>query len=349
MEEMQHTDQAPQFSEWLVTEVKDRPHIFDIEDYRRLIGDVAADRILSKAEPLQDLHVVNVNSTYYGGGVAELLSSMSLLMNTLGLKVGWRVIQGSPDFFGITKKMHNALQGGEINLSDLKKEIYEGVVYENAIRNHLTHDVVIVHDPQPLPMIEHYKKTVPWIWRCHIDLSNPHRELWMYLRRFIEKYDAVVVSREEYKHVLNTPQLVFEPAIDPFSIKNKQMSDEEIEERLDHYNIPTDLPLVVQVSRFDPWKDPKGVIDAFELASKEVDARLVLLGNVATDDPEGLDVYESIADRANDRVMLLSVEDTALARVARLMPPHGRHTYTRIYAVHHPPVVAHHTMGGCCW
>ena len=288
------------------------PRVVDIEDYSPLIGEEALERILKKAKPLQDLHVVNVNSTYYGGGVAELLGSMTILMNSVGIKTGWRVIQGSPDFFSITKKMHNALQGGEINLTDRKKQIYEEVVYENAIRTHLEHDLVIIHDPQPLPMIDHYRKRGPWIWRGHVDLSAPNRELWNYFSPLVEKYDAAIFSIEEYAQKLNTPQLFFMPAIDPFSIKNHPMSEAEIDERLEHYNIPTDLPLVVQVSRFDIWKDPQGVVEAFRIARKEVDCTLVLLGNVATDDPEGPEIYESLLESQEERLIILSVQDTAL-------------------------------------
>jgi trehalose synthase len=284
-----------------------------VEDYEPFIGPKTIDRIRKKAKTLQYLHVANVNATYYGGGVAELLTSLTLLMNSVGIKTGWRVIQGAPDFFTITKKMHNALQGGEINLSDRKMEIYEEVIYENAIRNHLeNHNMVIIHDPQPLPMINHYKKNGPWIWRCHVDLSNLNRELWDYLLPFIEKYDAVILSIKDYKQKLKTPQLFFMPAIDPFSILNREMSESETKERLDHYEIPTDLPLVVQISRFDRWKDPEGVIEAFKIARKEVDATLVLLGNVATDDPEGTEVYESLLDCREERIIILSYQDTAL-------------------------------------
>ena len=288
------------------------PRLVKLEDYVQYVGGETVDRILQKARQLQDLHVVNVNSTYYGGGVAELLGSMTILMNSIGIKTGWRVIQGSPDFFSITKKMHNALQGGEINLTDRKKEIFEEVVYENVIRTHLEHDLVIIHDPQPLPMINHYRKRGPWLWRCHVDLSRPNRELWDYLVPFVEQYDAVVFSIREYAQKLKTPQLFFMPAIDPFSIKNHPMSEAEIEERLQHYHIPTDLPLVVQVSRFDRWKDPQGVVEAFRLARKEVDCTLVLLGNVATDDPEGPEVYESLLESQEERIIILSVQDTAL-------------------------------------
>ena len=283
-----------------------------VEDYEPFIGPGAVDRILRKGEALEDFHVVHVNSTYYGGGVAELLGSLSLLMNRMGIKAGWRIIQGSPDFFSITKKMHNALQGSEINLSETKKRIYEHVVYENALRNHFDQDMVVIHDPQPLPMILHYRKKCPWVWTCHVDLSAPNETLWAYLSPFVEQYDAVILSLREYARSLGVPQLFLMPAIDPFSLKNREMTEEEIDERLSHYGIPTDLPLVVQVSRFDIWKDPAGVIEAFKIARKEVDATLVLLGNVATDDPEGEEIYRSLIDQRDERILIMSREDSGL-------------------------------------
>lgn len=288
------------------------PHLAMVEDYQPFIGAENVERILEKARRVADMRVVNVNSTYYGGGVAELLSSLTLLMNSVGIDTGWRVLQGRADFFSITKKIHNALQGAAINLSDLKMTIYEEVVLENAMRNHLDHDMVIVHDPQPLPLIRHYRRKGPWIWRCHVDLSAPNPDMWSYLLPFIEEYDAVVLSLPEYAQNLSTPQLFFMPAIDPFSITNKELSEDEIDDRLDHYGVPTDLPIVVQVSRFDPWKDPQGVIEAFRLARKEADCTLVLLGNVATDDPEGQEVFESILDCREERIVILSCQDSAL-------------------------------------
>lgn len=270
-------------------------------------------RIRDKADKLKGLRVANFNSTYYGGGVAEIISSLTLLMNSLGLRTEWRVIQGTPDFFSITKKMHNALQGGEIDLSEIKKEIFEQVIYENSLRNFLDHDFIIVHDPQPLPLIEHYEKKCPWLWRCHLDLSQPDTETWRYLRHWIDSYDGVIVSCPEYKQQMKPPQRVIMPAIDPFTIKNRQLRDRELNGRLDHYKIPVDLPLVVQISRFDPWKDPKGVVEAFKLARKQIDARLVLLGNFATDDPEGEEIFNSLCACRDERVLILtSGNDTAL-------------------------------------
>jgi len=288
------------------------PRLTALEDYEPLVGAETVERLLQKAARLYDLHVVHISSTYYGGGVAELLSSLTLLMNSAGIKTGWRVIQGRPDFFSITKKMHNALQGAGINLTDLKLAIYEEVAFENAVRIHLDHDVVVVHDPQPLPLIGQFRKKAPWIWRCHVDLTTPNPDLWAYLLGFIEQYDAVVLSLPEYAQRLNTPQRFIMPAINPFSTTNKELSDREIDDRLNHYNIPMDLPLVVQISRFDRWKDPQGVIEAFRLARKQIDCTLVLAGNVATDDPEGQEVFASLCSCAEERIRILSVQDSAL-------------------------------------
>jgi trehalose synthase len=287
-------------------------HLPSVEDYLPLIGPEAVERILGKAQALRDLHVVNVNSTHHGGGVAQILTSLTLMMNAAGIKTGWRVIEGRPDFFSTTKKMHNALQGADIDLTELKKAIYEEVVFENAARMHLDHDIVVVHDPQPLPLICHYRKSCPWVWRCHLDLTAPNPEVWDYLTPFIERYDAVVLSLPEYAQKLTRPQRFLMPAINPFSTVNQEMTEAEISERLEHYGIPTDLPLVVQVSRFDKWKDPQGVIDAFRLAQKEVDATLVLIGNVATDDPEGQEVFTSLCACADERILIVSAQDSAL-------------------------------------
>lgn len=289
------------------------PKLTRMTDYEPLIGAEAVARIQAKARCLQGFHVANINSTYYGGGVAELLNSLTLLMNGLGIRAGWRTLNGRPDFFTITKKMHNALQGGAFHPTDRKFEIYEQVLYENSVRMHLNHDCVVVHDPQPLALIQYYAKRCPWIWRCHIDLSRPNPDLWNYLVPYVEKYDAAIFSSRDYARNLSIPQHFFMPAIDPFTAKNRPFSEQEVRERLEHYNIPTDLPLVAQVSRFDHWKDPQGVVRAFKIARKEVEATLVLLGNYATDDPEGQEVFESLLDSQEERILVLSCgDDTAL-------------------------------------
>jgi len=291
-----------------------KPKIFEVSDYVRFIGTETVDRICKKAELLKDEHIVHVNSTYYGGGVAEILLSMTLLMNRLGIKTGWRTIHGRPEFFNVTKKMHNALQGGEMDVNDHVKETYEEVVYENSLRTHLdSHDLVVIHDPQPLPLVKCYKHTSPWIWRCHIDLSRPHPKLWQYLRNYVNDYHAVILSIPEYKQKINPPQHFIMPAIAPFSHKNCDLSEDVMNACLKQYNIPTDLPIVTQISRFDRWKDPEGVIKAFKIARKKVDCTLVLLGNAATDDPEGEAVFESLLDAREDRILIMAYgDDTTL-------------------------------------
>jgi trehalose synthase len=283
-----------------------------IEQYEPLIGAEAVERIMLKAKRLNDLRVVNISSTFYGGGVAEILSSLTLAQRAIGIRADWRLIQGSPDFFSVTKKLHNALQGADIDLTDLKRHHYEQVVFQNALRMDLDADVVVIHDPQPLPLVTHFRRTCPWVWRCHVDLSQPDASVWNYLTGFIEQYDAVIMSLPDYEKGLRTLQLFFMPAIDPFSIKNRPLDDGEIDERLAHYGIPCDLPIVAQISRFDRWKDPEGVIQAFKQARKTVDATLVLLGNVATDDPEGQQVFESLLGSKEERILILTCEDSAL-------------------------------------
>lgn len=288
-----------------------------VQDYERFIGAEAVDRILAKAQKLSDKHIVNISSTYYGGGVASKLSSLTLLMNEAGLKTGWRIIQGNPDFFHVTKSMHNALQGATVHLDDKQKRLFEQVNYENSMRKHLHHDIIIIHDPQPLSLIQHYPHNVPWIWRCHIDLTSPNPQVWQYLRKFIERFDAVVVSIPQYAQSIRPTQFFHMPATDPFSLINKDLSSGEIDEALEEYDIPTDLPIITQVSRFDKWKDPQGVIDAWKMVRKEVDCTLVLLGSAATDDPEGEAVYQSLMDQQEERLLIINREDSMLVNAVQ--------------------------------
>lgn len=284
-----------------------------IEDYAPFIGVEAVERIQKKAASLKCGRVLHINSTFYGGGVAQLLSSLMVLLSSLGIRADWRTIHGSPDFFSVTKKIHNALQGGDINLTDRKLRVYRDTLYENTLMMHPDNeDIIVVHDPQPLLLIEFYKKRCPWVWRCHIDLSRPHPLLWRIISSAVERYDAAIFHIPEYAQEIRTPQLFFMPAIDPFSTTNKPLTDDEAQERLEHYRIPTDLPIVAQISRFDRWKDPIGVIEAFKMARKEVNATLVLLGNIAADDPEGPEVYQNLLSHKEERILILSVQDAAL-------------------------------------
>jgi len=281
-------------------------------EYEQFVGAETIERILGKAHRLAGRDVVHISSTYYGGGVAAMLHPLTLLMNDVGLNTEWRIIQGDPDFFAFTKAVHNAIQGAQIELTEHAMWVYEQVNRENAIRNHLHHDFVILHDPQPLPLINCYPRRVPWIWRCHIDLTSPNDALWQYLRNFIDRYDAVVVSIPEYAQRIRPPQFCIMPAIDPLSMTNVPLGPEHIDQILAKSGIPADKPLVVQVSRFDRWKDPQGVIDAFRIVRREVECTLVLLGAPATDDPEGEINYQSLLSQQDERLRIINRQDSLL-------------------------------------
>ena len=233
--------------------------LHSIEEYRPLVGSNTVDRILKKARAIRDVSIVNVSSTQYGGGVAEILSPLTLLMNTMGLETGWRVIEGRPEFFAFTKELHNGLQGGAVEITPAKRRAYEQIVFENSLRLHLEHDMVIVHDPQPLPLVEHCERVGRWFWCCHVDLSRPHDAAWNYLAPFVERYDRVVLSLAEYARALRVPQHFIMPAINPFSTINKELTEQEIDAVLAKYGVPSDLPLVVQVRVSTDGKIPRAL------------------------------------------------------------------------------------------
>ncbi len=274
-----------------------------LEDYRGTVGDDVIAGIHAKARHLLGRRVLHVNSTYQGGGVAEMLASLVPIMNDTGVDADWRILLGNTDFFQVTKKFHNAMQGGPINLTRRKKEQYENTNKAFASWAQLDRDVVVIHDPQPLPLIRYFKKRQPWIWRCHIDITDANPELWDYLKGFLLRYDMMLVSHPDYLHSdLAVPQRIVHPAIDPLSAKNIELRPAEIDRLLAKQGVPRDKPLVTQISRFDPWKDPLGVIEAFKLVREEVDCRLVLCGSMAADDPEGLVIYQEVARKARKLV-----------------------------------------------
>jgi len=271
-----------------------------LEDFRHIVPDETLAEIYAKARRLYGKHIVHLNATYQGGGVAEILYSLVLLMNDAGIDAGWRILHGSQEFFEITKSFHNALQGAKLNLSQRKKRIYLQVNENFSKFSHLDHDCIIIHDPQPLSIIQSYRKSQPWIWRCHIDLTNPHKELWDFLKGFLLKYDQIVVSSEKYfKDDLPVDQRLMLPAINPLSQKNKDISEKTMMEHITKAGIPTDKPIITQVSRLDPWKDPEGVIEVFKLVRQKVDCRLIFCYNVASDDPEGMRMYNKVLRKAN--------------------------------------------------
>lgn len=289
-----------------------------LSKYKELIGEKKLNQLYEDASPLVGKHFVHINSTHYGGGVAEILNSLVHLMNDVGMKTGWRVIKGPPDFFGVTKKFHNALQGEKIRLSKMKKKLYVECNEKNSFITHISdHECIIIHDPQPLPFINFYKKKQPWIWRCHIDVSSPNKQVWNYLKKFIEKYDAAIFSHQKFVKELKIPSYIIPPSIDPFTAKNEPVSESKCKSFLSKKGVDLDKPIIAQISRFDKWKDFPGVIKAFEMLKKKFDCRLVLLGNTADDDPEGKTVYDTIAEKTkgNDSITLLTENNDFLVNV----------------------------------
>ncbi len=263
--------------------------------YGKIVGNDIINKIYSKAKKFSGKHIICISSTYQGGGVAEILNSIVPLFNEIGIELGWRTLNGSPDFFTVTKKFHNALQGERINLSKRKKEIYYETNKRFSNFTHIDHDLVVIHDPQPLPLVKFYRKAQPWIFRCHIDLTSPNPEVWDYLKKIIAQYDHMIVSKKDYiKNDLEIPQSVIYPAIDPLSIKNKPISRSTISKYLNKFEISEDKPIISQISRFDKWKDPIGVVKVFEVVRKKINSQLVLLGSIAPDDPEGQKIFEDV-------------------------------------------------------
>jgi trehalose synthase len=285
------------------------------EDYIDIVGEEAIAEIHRAAQPLSDKRVLHVNATYFGGGVAEMLHTILPLMNAVGLDADWSLLYGHPDLFHMTKKLHNGLQGEAVDISQPELATYLSVNEAFARYTPIMHDAVIIHDPQPLPTIHFRRSSHPWIWRCHIDPSAPSEDVWDLLKPYISEYDAMVVSAESFrKPDLPVKTYIIPPAIDPFSTINRDMSADEVNAKLAEYDIPQDKPLIVQVSRFDKWKDPAGVLNVFERVRKELDCRLVMLGNMAGDDPEGPVIYGQVAAKAAQMtdVHLITETDPAL-------------------------------------
>jgi len=292
-----------------------------LEDYRQIVGDNVISQIHRKALGLLGKHILHVNSTYQGGGVAEMLQTLVPLMNDIGIDAGWRILHGNPDFFDITKKFHNALQGEPINFTEMKKRLYVQTNENFSQYTHIEHDFIIVHDPQPLPLIRFYKKQQPWVWRIHIDLSDPNAGLWEFLKNYILKYDSIIVSNEKYKkNDLPVDHRIFAPAIDPLSPKNMELNNGTMAKTIKRFNIPTDKPLITQISRFDKWKDPLGVVDIFRQVREKMDCRLILCGSMAADDPEGWQIHEKVRKRASKYIdtgdiLLITSENNILVNV----------------------------------
>jgi trehalose synthase len=274
-----------------------------LDRYAQHAGQDAIDQLRQLAKLLTGLKVVHVNSTPKGGGVAEILEKLVPLMRELGLDASWEVIEGNDDFFACTKSFHNALQGKALRIPEALLRGYEQVNAVNAERLRPileAADVVFIHDPQPAPLLGHCpQRRGKWIWRCHIDLSHPHRPVWKYLRQFLVGYDASVFSLDAFAQPMPHPVFLIPPSIDPLSEKNLPIAPETVREVLEEFGIDPQRPMILQVSRFDRFKDPLGVIQAYQLAKEFVPSlQLVLAGGSALDDPEGEVVLKEVREAA---------------------------------------------------
>jgi trehalose synthase len=265
-----------------------------LADYTHLVGRGLVERIRELAEPVRGLRVLHVSATAFGGGVSEILYTLVPLMRDVGIDAHWNVILGREEFFNVTKLLHNSLQGDENTLTEQQWEVFFAYNTMNARGLEGDWDVVVIHDPQPLAL----RRNAPdrasrWIWRCHIDMSHPNSATVARILPLIEEYDKSVWHMQQYvPSGLDGGVRIVPPAIDPLSPKNMALSPEDAAFVCEQFGIDPDRPLLCQVSRFDPWKDPVGVIDAYRVVTEEVpEAQLALVGSMATDDPEGWEFF----------------------------------------------------------
>jgi len=273
-----------------------------LKAYESIVGRPVLAQLEELAENLPGIRVVHINSTRTGGGVAEILERLVPLMNELGIETSWEVIEGNEPFFEVTKSMHNGLQGNPVTLSPSARRAYEETNERNAQRLCPLlqgADFVFIHDPQPAALLKFCSnRRGLWFWRCHIDVSQPFRIVWKYLLPFVEGYDASIFSMAQFAQQLRHPQFLMRPSIDPLSEKNCELPPKELKEVQNRFGLDPSRPLLVQVSRFDRFKDPVGVIKAYQLVRKFCPAQLVLVGGSATDDPEGEAVLEEVNEAA---------------------------------------------------
>ena len=303
-----------------------------LDEYARTAGEDVVDHLYQLARPLRGRRVVHVNSTRLGGGVAEILSKLVPLTQALDIDAGWEVVTGESEFFDCTKGMHNALQGVRSRIGEGLLKVYAETNAANADRLRpilQDADFVIVHDPQPAALIGHCPdRKGKWIWRCHIDASHPYRPVWKHLRDHVERYDASIFSLAAFAQTLPHPQYIIPPSIDPLAEKNIELPQAEIDTVFHDFGLDRERPLLVQVSRFDRFKDPVGVIRAYELTKRFLPGvQLVLAGGSATDDPEGAAVLQEVRTAAAEdpdiHVLLLAPDAhrtiNALQRAASLV------------------------------
>jgi trehalose synthase len=271
-----------------------------LDDYAAVIGAGEIEELRILARPLLGRPVEMVNSTAVGGGVAEILNRIIPLAEDLGLSFRWDVITGGEDFFAVTKAFHNALHGAPYHPQPRDFEIFRGYQQRNLHRLPLDAEFVVIHDPQPLGLIDDRPQGKNhWVWRCHIDLSHPNSIVWDFLHSYVSRYDASIFSSPEFARQLSIPQYLFYPAIDPLSEKNRELPAQFIAEVLAGYQIDPSRPILTQISRFDRLKDPLGVIRAYRIVKRYFDCQLVLAGGTASDDPEGAQVLKEVHHAAD--------------------------------------------------
>jgi len=275
-----------------------------LNNYTSIIGNNEVEKIKMLAEKISNASVCHVNTTSFGGGVAEILHRLVPLMRDVGLKADWKVIKGADEFFIVTKTIHNALQGMKISLTKEMRNVYLRFNEKNAEMLNLDYDYVVIHDSQPLAIMKYYRKKIrKRVWRCHIDLSEPNQEFMDFLTPFIKLYDASIFTMKQYvkKSMRIKNPTIIPPSIDPLSDKNKPLSENRVLSILEKYDVKPDSPIITQVARFDPWKDPMGVIDVYQMIKKRIPkVQLLLIASMAHDDPEGWVYYEKTARHAGE-------------------------------------------------
>lgn len=270
-----------------------------VKDYTEIVGKSVIDELYAIGEKARSIRIQNINSTAVGGGVAEILTRLVPMMNELGVQARWDVIKGGDKFFAVTKKVHNALHGVPETFSDEDWAHFMEVNRDNARAMTFDSDVVFIHDPQPIGLVEERPHLDnKWVWRCHIDFSEPRENVWLFLKDFIERFDGAIFSAPAFSRPLSTRQYLISPSIDPLSDKNRDLEEPYIRSIFDRFRIDLQRPIVTQISRFDYLKDPVGVIKAYKLVKRYVDCQLVLAGGGATDDPEGEKVLAEVRTAA---------------------------------------------------
>ena len=277
----------------------DPPPVPHLEDYAAVVGQAEIHELRELAMRLSGRRVKMVNSTAVGGGVAEILNRLVPLLNELGVQTQWDVLKGGNDFFAVTKAFHNALHGEGCECRPEWFDLFLTVSEENRRQMGFDEDFIVIHDPQPLALVQAREgRNNRWVWRCHIDLSQPNAQVWNFLRPFVEKFDAAVFSAPAFTQSLPIPQYLFYPSIDPLSDKNRELPPEFIQNVLERFQVDPKRPILTQISRFDRLKDPVGVIQAYRRVRKYFDCQLVLAGGGATDDPEGDTVLREAQEAA---------------------------------------------------